>query len=52
MGVIFVIGTILLVLFFHANPYLDVIEDNGVKHYLIWYTNFKSERVYIDIIGS
>lgn len=52
MEALFVIGTILLVLFLHANPYLDVIENNGIKHYLIWYTNFKSERVYIDITGG
>jgi len=50
--ILLAIGLILLVLLFHANPYLDIIEDNGIKHYLIWYTNFKSERVYIDIIGS
>lgn len=52
MEALLVTGIILFVLILHANPYLDVIESNGVKHYLIWYTNFKSERVYIDITGG
>lgn len=53
MTAIFIIVLILLVLLLHTNPYIDVIKDHsGNRHYLIWYTNFKSERVYIDITGS
>ena len=53
MTTIFVIFLILIVLLLHTNPYIDVIKENkNKKHYLIWYTNFKSERVYIDITGS
>ena len=53
MTAIFIIVLILIVLFLHTNPYIDVIRDHSSKkHYLIWYTNFKSERVYIDITGS
>ena len=50
MTAIFIIFLLLIVLFLHTSPYIDVIKDlSGKKHYLIWYTNFKSERVYIDI---
>lgn len=53
MTAIFIIVLILVVLLLHTSPYIDTIKDrSGKRHYLIWYTNFKSERVYIDITGS
>ena len=53
MTAIFIIVLILVVLFLHTSPYIDTIKDrSGKRHYLIWYTNFKSERVYIDITGG
>lgn len=49
--IIFVI--IFTILYSIYNPFIDVFEDyRGEYHIILWYTNNKGERNYINIIGN
>ena len=36
-----------------THPWIDSFKDyRGIKHILLWYTDFKGERKFINLIGS
>ena len=49
---IIILVIILLVLAF-TNPGIDSYTDyRGIKRIILWYTTFKGERKFINILGS
>lgn len=37
----------------YTHPWIDVFKDyRGTKHIVLWYTNFKGERVFINLKGG
>ena len=37
----------------YTHPWIDSFKDfRGTKHILLWYTNFKGERKYVDLTGD
>ena len=50
---ILVILIFLTILYIIYEPYIDYFEDyRGEYHIILWYTNNKGERSYINIIGN
>ena len=51
--IIFVIIMFLLwIVITYTHPWIDKYTDyRGEKHLVLWYTNLKAERTYIDLIG-
>lgn len=44
---------IILFLIFYLRPWIDIYTDyRGIKHIILWYTNLKGERNYINIGGQ
>jgi len=44
---------ILLIIFVYTNPWIDKYTDyRNEKHLVFWYTNYKGERKFINIVGS
>ena len=34
-------------------PWIDIFTDyRGIQHIIFWYTNFKGERKFINLLGS
>jgi len=50
------VWTILLILWAiiaYTHPWIDSFTDyKGDKHTILWYSNFKGERKFINIIGE
>ena len=37
----------------YTHPWIDVFKDfRGVKHIVLWYTNYKGERKFINLTGD
>ena len=44
---------LLLIIISYTHPWIDKYTDyRGEKHIVFWYSNFKGERKYINIIGG
>ena len=53
MTTICIILLILVAIITYSHPWIDVFTDyRGVKHRVLWYTNLKGERVFINLIGG
>lgn len=53
MTTVFIIAIILWAVITYTHPWIDkYIDYRGDKHTVLWYTNYKGERKYINIIGS
>ena len=49
----FVIVMIVYAIIVYTHPWFDFYTDyRGVKHLVLWYTNYKAERVFINLIGN
>lgn len=47
--IILLIWTIII----YTHPWIDVYKDfRGKRHIVIWYTNFKEERKFVEIGGQ
>lgn len=43
----------LLILIVYTHPWIDVYNDyRGTKHIVLWYTDFRGKRVFINLIGG
>lgn len=53
MMILFIIIMILYAIIGYIHPWIDNFSDyRGEKHIILWYTNFKGERKFINITGS
>ena len=44
---------LIILLFIIFQPWVDVYNDsNGINHIVLWYTNLKGKRMFINLIGS
>lgn len=44
---------ILYVIISYTHPWIDIFKDfRGVKHTVLWYTNYKGERKFINLTGD
>lgn len=44
---------IIAIVFMYTRPWLDIYTDyRGVKHKILWFTDFKGNRKFIDFGGS
>jgi hypothetical protein len=44
---------ILCIIISYTHPWIDVFKDfRGVKHIVLWYTNYKGERKFINLSGD
>lgn len=44
---------ILYIIISYTHPWIDIFKDfRGVKHTVLWYTNYKGERKFINLIGD
>lgn len=48
-----VILAIILIVFLYTHPWIDSYKDyRGIKHTVLWYTNFKGDRKFIYLTGG
>ena len=53
MTLFLIVMLVLWVVLAYTRPWIDeYIDHDGQKHVVLWYTNFRSERKYINIVGS
>ena len=44
---------LIILLIFYFRPWIDIYTDyKGIKHIVLWYTNLKGKRMFINLIGS
>lgn len=44
---------LIILLIFYFRPWIDIYTDyKEIKHIVLWYTNFKGKRMFINLIGS
>jgi len=50
---ILIILLIFCVVITYTHPWIDIFTDyRGIQHIIFWYTNFKGERKFINLLGS
>ena len=50
---IFVILILVWCILMWCHPWIDKFEDyRGIKHTILWYTNFKGERKFVNLNGG
>ena len=53
MIIFIIILIILYTIIVYLHPWIDSYTDyRNIKHVVLWYTNFRGERKYYDLIGS
>lgn len=44
---------LLIIIICYTHPWIDKYKDyRGVKHIVLWYTNLKGERVFVNLQGD
>lgn len=50
---IWIVLLLLWVIITYTHPWIDSYTDyRGIKYIVLWYTSFKGERKFINILGS
>jgi hypothetical protein len=53
MTLLFIILIILWIVLTYTHPWIDSYTDyRGEKHTILWYTSYKGERKFINLVGS